>query len=329
MKVGIDTMCTTVGFAYQEGFVFGRTLELGMKLDNNILFVPKNKKDYIQSRNGTFASKYACIGTGFFNIPSFGDGINEKGLVASSNFLPGYATFAKEPVEGKINLITSDAFDYLLTRCKNISEVREEAKKLVLLEHGDTEKDVSTSNHFFFMDSEGNKVVLEPKDGILMAYDNPYGVLTNAPEFPWHATNLKNYLHLKPENVEETIFNEATVSKLGEGSGMVGLPGDFTPPSRFVRSAYFVSNTPKDLKRGAAILQAFRILSQANIPTGAIVDPVGGHCDETLYTSVMDTNKQAYYIKCHDNINLQSFYLDDYKNNNEITFIPLEKEMNL
>lgn len=322
-------MCTTVGFDYQDGMVFGRTLELGMKLDNKILFVPKNSKDFIKAKNQTFPSKYNSIGTGFFDVASFGDGINEKGLVASSNFLPGYATFAKEPVEGKINLITSDAFDYLLTRCKDVSEVREEAKKLILLEHGDLEKDVSTSNHFFFMDIEGNKVVLEPKDGVLMTYDNPYGVLTNAPEFPWHATNLKNYLHLKPENVEETTFNEATVSKLGEGSGMVGLPGDFTPPSRFVRSAYFVSNTPKDLEREAAILQAFRILSQADIPTGAVVDPKEGHRDETLYTSVMDTHKQAYYIKCHDNINLQSFYLEDYKNNKEITFTPLKKKMNL
>lgn len=320
-------MCTTVGFSHQKGIVFGRTLELGMKLDHKILFVPKDSECFIKTKNETFASKYASIGTGFFDIASFGDGINEKGLVASSNFLPGYATFAKEAVEGKINLLTSDAFDYLLTRCKDVSEVREESKKLVLLEHGKTEEDVSTSNHFFFMDEEGNKIVLEPKDGVLMAYENPYGVLTNAPEFPWHATNLKNYLHLQPENIEETTFNEATVSKLGEGSGMVGLPGDFTPPARFVRSAYFVSNTPKDLKREAAILQAFRILSQADIPTGAIVDPIGGHCDETLYTSVMDTDKHAYYIKCHDNINLQSFYLEDYKNNKEVMFIPLEKEM--
>lgn len=320
-------MCTTVGFSYREGIVFGRTLELGMKLDHKILFVPKHSEDFIQTTTETFPSKYDTLGTGFFDIASFGDGINEMGMVASSNFLPGYATFAKEPVEGKINLITSEAFDYLLTRCKDVAEVREEAKKLILVEQGKTEKETSTSNHFFFMDAEGNKIVLEPKDGILMVYENPYGVLTNAPEFPWHTTNLKNYLHLQAENVEETVFNEATVSKLGEGSGMMGLPGDFTPPSRFVRSAYFVSHTPKDLEREAAILQVFRILSQADIPTGAIVDPKEGHRDETLYTGVMDTDKKAYYIKCHDNINIQSFYLKDYKNKKEIAFIPVEKEM--
>lgn len=322
-------MCTTIGFHYNKGIVFGRTLELGMKLDHKILFVPKNSVGFIQTNKESLDSKYSTLGTGFFDIASFGDGINEMGLVASSNFLPGYATFSKDPVEGKINLITSDAFDYLLTRCKDVSEVRKEAKKLILLENGRTEKETSTSNHFFFMDAEGNKLVLEPKEGVLTAYENPYGVLTNAPEFPWHATNLKNYLHLKAENVEETIFNEATVSKLGEGSGMMGLPGDFTPPSRFVRSAYFVSHTPKDLEREAAIIQVFRILSQADIPTGAIVDPREGHRDETLYTGVMDTGRNAYYIKCHDNINIQSFYLADYKNREEITFISLKKEMTL
>ena len=322
-------MCTTVGFPYRDGIIFGRTLELGMKLDNKILFVPRQIKNFIKAKDKVFASKYASIGTGFFDVPSFGDGMNEMGLVASSNFLPGYATFAKKPVEGKINLITSDAFDYLLTRCKDVSEVREEAEKLILVEHGETEKDMSTNNHFFFMDEQENTVVLEPKDGVLIAYDNPYGVLTNAPEFPWHATNLKNYLHLRSENIDESTFNEETVSKLGEGSGMVGLPGDFTPPSRFVRSAYFVSNTPKNLQRQEAILQGFRILSQADIPTGAVIDPKEGHNDETLYTSVMDTHKKAYYIKCHDYINIQSFYLEDYTDKKEIIFIPLKKEMNL
>lgn len=183
--------------------------------------------------------------------------------------------------------------------------------------------------HFFFKDMSGNALVLEPQDGKLLAYDNPYGVLTNAPEFPWHVTNLKNYINLQAVNIEETDFNGVPVTKFGEGSGLVGLPGDFSPPSRFVRSAYFVANTPKDLARQDAILQAFRILSQADIPTGAVIDPKERNDDETLYTAVMDTNKKAYFIKYHDNINLQPFYLDDYKDNTEIQFIKIEKNMNL
>lgn len=110
---------------------------------------------------------------------------------------------------------------------------------------------------------------------------------------------------------------------------MLGLPGDFTPPSRFVRAAYFVSNTAKTLERTEAILQAFRILSQFDIPTGAVVDPKEKHKDETLYTAVMETKKIAYYIKCNQNINIQPFYLKDYADEKEMKFIDLDKTMDL
>lgn len=321
-------MCTTIGFSYNEGKVFGRTLEIGVELDNKILYVPKNKDGFIDTIEGKFSSKYALIGSSFFDIASFGDAINEMGLMGSSNFFPKYASFAQKPIEGKMNMTTSNAFDYLLSRCKDVEEVKEEAKNIILVAYGNGE-DISTSNHFFFMDSQGEKVVLEPKDGVLICYDNPYGVLTNSPEFHWHETNLKNYINLRPENIEEGKFNEVRASKLGEGTGMIGLPGDFTPPSRFVRAAYFVSNTDKGLNRNAAILQGFRILSQFDIPKGAIIDPKENHQDEALYTSIMDSKKGAYFIKCHDNINIQSFSLEDYKHEKDIKFIELEKTMNL
>lgn len=319
-------MCTTIGFSYSEGIVFGRTLEMGVALDNHILYIPANYAAFIRSRESTLTAKYALIGTGFMDQVTLGDGINEMGLMGSNNLLPGYATFSNGPVEEKINLTTAQAFNYLLSNCKDTEEVRQKAKDLIVNEH--VEKDISNPMHFFFMDTNGKGLVLEPKDGILLEYDNPYGVLTNSPEFPWHITNLKNYLNLQPENIEEKQFNRNSVTKFGEGSGLVGLPGDFTPPSRFVRAAYFVSNTPKDLARSAAILQGFRILSQSDIPTGAVIDPKAGNNDETLYTAIMDTETKSYHIKCHDNINIQSFNLKSYRDETDIKVINLKKEMN-
>lgn len=321
-------MCTTIGFSYKEGMVFGRTLEIGVILDNKILYVPKDSIDFIDTIETKFSSKYATIGSGFFDISSFGDGINEVGLMGSSNFFPKYASFSKEPIVGKLNMTTSNAFDYLLTRCKDVNEVKEKAKNIILLEKGNGQ-DISTSNHFFFMDAKGDKVVLEPKDGVLAVYDNPYGVLTNSPDFHWHVTNLKNYINLKSHNIEEANINGEEVLKLGEGTGMLGIPGDFTPPSRFVRAAYFVSNTDKELERNSAILQGFRILSQFDIPKGAVIDPKEKHEDEALYTSIMDTKKGSYFIKCHENINIQGFNLEDFTDEKDIKFITLEKDMRL
>ena len=322
-------MCTTIGFSYDKGMIFGRTLEMGVKIDHHMVYVPKDHGNFIEAREATYNTKYAVLGTGFFHLPPLADGINEVGLMGSNNLLPGYATFADKEVDGKINMIGSHAFGYLLSRCKDVEEVREEAKKISVMQYGKNKEDVSTPMHYYFFDAMGNGLVLEPKNGELIAYDNPYGVLTNAPEFPWHVTNLRNYIHLQPENVEDGSFNGNILSKLGEGSGMVGLPGDFSPPSRFVRAASFVSNTPKDLDRQAAILQGFRILSQSDIPTGTVIDPKLGHNDETLYTSIMDTERKAYFIKCHDNITIQPFYMDTYQDETDIVYVDLEKHMDL
>lgn len=322
-------MCTTIGFHYKEGHVFGRTLEITQALAHQILYVPKNTQDFFKTSEGrTYETRFSTIGTGFFDQPSFGDGINEKGLMGSNNFFPAYATFAKECSEDRINLISSEAFDFLLTRCQDVEEVKATATTINLLAQNAAGVK-SMSMHFFFMDQQGATVVLEPREGSLIAHDNPYGVLTNAPDFSWHATNLKNYLHLKPENIESSHFNDVTLTKLGEGNGLVGLPGDFTPPSRFIRAAYFVAQTPKDLDRQAAIRQAFRILAQFDIPTGAVGDATNGHCDETLYTSVMDTKQKAYFIKGHNHSFIQAFQLEDYLTETDIQFIPLQQEKNL
>lgn len=322
-------MCTTVGFQYKEGMLLGRTLEIGVILDNKILYVPKNTKDFIKGNGVKYESKYSVLGSGFFNVPSFGDGINEMGLMGSNNFFPGYGSFSSEGIDGKVNTTTAEAFDFLLSRCKDVDEVKKEVKNINLLKNDKKEDKESASNHFFFMDSKGNKVVLEPKEGKLKEYNNPFGILTNSPEFSWHTTNLKNYVNLKAENINEKEFNEKIVTKFGEGTGMLGLPGDFTPPSRFIRAAYFVSNTPKNLKRNEGILQAFRILSQFDIPVGSVIDPKEKHEDITLYTSVMDTKEKGYFIKCHHNINIKKFYLDVFKNEKDIKFIELKKSMEL
>lgn len=322
-------MCTTIGFPYKEGIVFGRTMEFGYKFENTVVYIPKALEGFIKTRDKNYASKYATIGTQLVGLASLVDGLNEMGLMGSANLLPKYASFTDKSVEGNINLETKEAFSYLITRCKNVAEVREEAEKMTIVKpDGSSLENLNDDVHFFFMDEEGNKVVLEPIEGRLKVYDNPYGVLTNAPEFPWHETNLKNYMNVQAENIDERDFNGKMITKFGEGSGAVGLPGDFTPPSRFIRSAYFVSNTPKDLDRNSAILQGFRILSQSDIPMGAIVDPKKGN-DQTIFTGIMDTKNKIYYVKYHDNINIQSFKIDDYKDKTEMTKLDVKKEMSL
>lgn len=321
-------MCTTIAFKHKEGMVFGRTLEIGIPMDHDMMYLPKDSPDFIQASDHKIDGKYAVLGTSFKGYESFGDGINEEGLMASYNFFPSYGTFSTSTQADCLNLILSEAFNYLLSHCKDVKEVLDASKDLNIVQtYPDMPEYQSTSNHFFFKDKKGDGLVLEPFMGKLIPHQNPYDVLTNSPQFDWHVTNLRNYLHLIPTNRVCADVNGREITMLGQGTGMLGMPGDFSPTSRFVRAAYFVSNTPKDLNKDQAILQAFRILSQFDIPKGSIFDPVHDHKDETLYTSVMESSALSYSIKCQNNIDLQNFYLNDYKDEKEIVRIPLSKNM--
>lgn len=296
-------MCTTIGFKYNEGVVFGRTLEMSTILEHKILYVPRGNSEINQSFPNT---KYAVLGTGFTGYLAFGDGVNEVGLMGSYNFFPMNNKFASESIEGKLNMITDRAFNLMLTTCRSVEEVKQLAQTINLLGVDPVSLQVSSQNHFFFMDATGAGIVLEPQGASFKVFDNPYGVLTNAPEFDYHTKNLSNYINLSP------IAKETEVKPYGLGSGMLGIPGDFTPASRFIRAWYFVSNTAKDLKSQAALQQAFRILGQFDIPDGAVRDTHNNRDDITLYTAVMDAEQKTYHLKCRNNSTIQSFNMNDY-----------------
>ena len=123
-------MCTTISFKFNQGYVFGRTLEMGIVMDHDIMSLPAKHPKFINIEEEILKSKYAVLGTSFTGCESFGDGINEKGLMGPNNFFSCFGSFANEPNEGKINIILAEAFDYLLSNCSDVVEVIEKAAKL-------------------------------------------------------------------------------------------------------------------------------------------------------------------------------------------------------
>ena len=93
--------------------------------------------------------------------------------------------------------------------------------------------------HFFIQDKSGKSIAVEPVDGTLKVHDAPLGIMTNAPTYDWHMTNLQNYINLSVKDVEGAKLGPVTLPAFGSGSGLHGIPGDFTPPSRFVRAAIY------------------------------------------------------------------------------------------
>ena len=157
--------------------------------------------------------------------------------------------------------------------------------------------------HFIVHDADGQCVVLEYIDGELKVHDDPLGVVTNSPTFDWHVTNLRNYVNLSVTNVPPVELAGIKLSGFGQGSGMLGLPGDFTPPSRFVRAvAFSQSALPVETAR-EGVLQAFHILNQFDIPKGAARGTEHGKevADYTLWTAASDLKNLRYYFRTFAN----------------------------
>lgn len=152
------------------------------------------------------------------------------------------------------------------------------------------------------MDATGDCIVIEHIDGKAVIHENPLGVITNSPGFDWHITNLDNYVNLRVANYMPLDLCGVTVSQMGQGSGLLGMPGDFTPPSRFVRAAIYSGATPPSQTLDEGVLQCFRVLHQFDIPLGASMqaepDPGGNPIyDYTLWSSVTDLSRRRYYFR--------------------------------
>ena len=160
--------------------------------------------------------------------------------------------------------------------------------------------------HYIVHDASGKSIVIEYVGGKLNVYDNPLGVITNSPAFDWHMTNLRNYVNFSMTNVPPVKARVRDAQPFGQGSGMLGLPGDFTPPSRFVRAVAFSQSVFQPKTGDDAVLEAFHVLNQFDIPKGAAreheKDEHGNVlADYTIWTSASDLKAKRFYFRTYEN----------------------------
>lgn len=214
-----------------------------------------------------YRSEYGYVGIYTEYEPFVVEGVNENGLSAGLFFFPGYGEYAPyDPFIRDRTLCDMQMVSWILSRFSSIDEVKEGLKEIevVTLSHK------IGSVHWRIAEPCGRMVVLEFLDGKPVFYENELGVLTNAPGFPWHMTNLNNYVNLRPGSAKDnSILAGMTLKSLGHGSGMLGLPGDFTSPSRFVRAAFYQSTAPICENGRETAMQAFHILNNFDIPIGS------------------------------------------------------------
>lgn len=297
--------CTGIRLKAADGsFVYGRTMEFGTEVVSfDLLFVPRNQSFAGQSDFAkpvmSWKTQYAYVGFNPFGRPLVVDGLNEKGLACGGLIFSGYARYesvTEADYEKTISCL--DLVSWILGTCAKVSEVRERLPRLHVCGALLAEWGVVPPLHYVVHDQTGDSLVIEYTDGKLHLFDCPLGVITNAPTYDWQMTNLRNYIGLKAINDPSVTVNGFQLSQLGQGSGATGLPGDFTPSSRFVRAAFLANAVFQPKGAEEAVLTAFHILNQFDIPPGAIRDVQGGRviADTTQWTSAADMRNLRYFF---------------------------------
>lgn len=336
--ISVAQACTGIKLQAKDGsVVYGRTLEFGKELNSQIVVIPRNYHYDGMTPNHqqglSWTTRYASVGTNGSELPDVIDGVNEKGLAVGLFYFPGYAEY--QPVAAADYPVTIAPWQlgsWILGNFASVAEVKQHIHDIKVADVVLPAWGITPPLHYIVADKTGKSIVLEYVNGQLNVYDDPIGVLTNAPDFSWHLTNLRNYIHLSSENVNGIDVDNLKLTPTGQGSGMMGLPGDFTPPSRFIRAFVLSRYAMQTDDAITTVGQVFHILNQFDIPKGAIQQSSNGHItyNYTQWTSAADLTHSIYYIHTENDRRVR--YIDLNKqdlNAKQIVYIPLDQQQDM
>jgi len=314
--------CTGISLKSGDGAAIrGRTLEFGFPMQSKVLVIPAGKEMSGTLPDGgkglIYTTRYAIVGANALNMTVILDGINDQGLAVGLFYFPGYASYAPVTPENAKRAMAPYEFGiWALGNFATVDEVREAVKDIALVPTPapglGSPQGMVPGVHFFLQDKSGKSIAVEPVDGTLKVHDAPLGVMTNAPTYDWHMTNLVSYLNLSVKDIDQEKLGSVTLKAFGSGAGLLGLPGDFTPPSRFVRAAIYGSSAAPNATGEDAVLSAFHILNQFDIPEGSVVNSAMGQPvnEITEWTAVSDAKNLRWYFRTHGD---QSIRMVDLK----------------
>lgn len=306
--------CTGISFVAKDGSqVVSRSIEWAAeRMPSFYVVVPQGYRMQSFTPEGkdgiTYVSKYGFAGVSVMSDELMVEGLNEKGLSAGLFFFPGFGSYKDfNPADKSRTLSDFQFVSWALATCATVEEVIAESSKIDIT---GLDKRIGTV-HWRLADKSGKQVVLEIVDGKMNFHENTVGVLTNSPDFQWHLTNLSNYVNMSPGAAQNMIWDvngrNFEIRPNSGGSGMLGLPGDYTSPSRFVRAAMFRAYAPASATGYDAVLQCFKILEAMVVPIGAVVD-AGVNTEKSLdmitstqFTTATDMGNLKLYYRTMDN----------------------------
>ena len=320
-------MCTAISFKTKEHY-FGRTLDLYYRLNERVTVTPRNfcfKMRFLSE----IKNHYAFIGmaTEKGGYPLYYEAVNEMGLsIAGLNF-PHNACYLK-PTHGKINLAPFELIPYLLCLCKDTYEAKKTIKNINLVDAPFAPDMPNTPLHFMVSD-EHQSLVIEPTKNGLMVYNNPVGVLTNNPPFETQMLLLSNYTHLSNEQHKGANTFGANLTPYSLGMGALGLPGDASSASRFVRAVFTKAYSNCDDAEAASVEQFFHILKAVSVARGVTLTDAG-EPQFTRYSSCINSKRGIYYYTTYLNsrINAVDMFNEDLEGMS-LTSYPINKEFDI
>lgn len=300
--------CTGIVLHAQDGATIpARTMEFSFDVQSNILIIPAGTKINKlimddENQGGSYTAKYGFTGANALDKPIVVDGVNEKGLYFGAFYFNHLAEFEQLTDANRSEAISSEELgNYILSQFQSVAEVKEALPELTLVGTWIKEINSFAPFHYAVSDRNGDSVVIEFTKAGLNIYDNTVNVVTNNPTYDWHLTNLNNYVGLTAENRGSQMVGRQKVSPFGEGTGLFGMPGDHTSPSRFVRATAFANSSLPPKTADDAVFSAFHILNHFDIPKGSIREGIKDDLstDYTVWTSVVDTQNPTYYYKTY------------------------------
>lgn len=303
-------MCTCINFKTKDNY-FGRNLDLEYRFNEKVVITPRNYK--FNLKNGTsITSKYSMIGmaTVVSNYPLYAEATNEKGLSMAGLYFPKNACFFKEE-DNKLNLSPYELILYFLGLYSSISEIKKDIANLNIT-NTPFSKEMPVSDLHWMISDESECIVIEQMEDGLKVYNNPIGVLTNNPPFEYHLNNINNYSNLSPYNSENTFSNKINLNQYGQGMGAIGLPGDNSPASRFIRASFNKLNSKCEDDEKSSVTQFFHILDSVSMVQGTTITKENKN-DITTYSCCINTSKGIYYYKTYTNNQIIAIKMSEKK----------------
>lgn len=331
----IGIACTGIIIKTENGVtIAARTMEFGFDVRSNLLVIPEGTTlTFLSSQTNksglTMKAKYGFAGMNAVEKNIVVDGVNEAGLYLGCFYFNGFAQYEKLTPKNQSNAVSSEELgNFILGSFANIEEVIEGLKNITVV--GSFIKDIQGEApfHYAVTDQTGRSIVIEYTKHGLQIHENTIRVVCNNPTYDWHLTNLRNYIGLTPNNKHGFTLNNQDIKGLGEGTGMLGLPGDYTSPSRFVRAAAFANTMLPSKNAEEGIFRAFHTLNAFDIPKGVIREKANGTTltDYTVWTSAVDTKNKIYYYKTYKNQSVKQLNLSEILEavNGKVTVIASE-----